>query len=356
MPEINHCKGVISTFVETNRLRMHVLTAGNPEHPPILFLHGNTSAATIWEEFMLRLSGDFYCIAPDLRGFGLTDDTKRIDATRGSGDWVDDVTALADVLQLDRFHLAGHSLGGFVCWGLIAACPARLQSVTLFAPGPPMGFGGIKGSKGIANNEAYSGSGAGIVVDDFAERIKAGDRSTEAPFYSPRNAMNRLFWKEGFKAGREEEILSAMLQIHTGDKQYPGDFTASEYWPGVAPGKWGPVNALSPKYNEDITDKVIAAEPKPPLLWVQGADDNIIAELSYSDPGYQGKLGLRAEWPGAEVYPPQPMVSQLEYVLEAYEQQGGRVTSERIEDCGHTAFLEKPRQAERLMRRHLENR
>lgn len=352
--EINHLKGISSGFIDTGRLRMHVLTAGEPGKTPLLFLHGNTSGSTIWEEYMLQFSDNYYCVAPDLRGFGKTDESKIIDATRGLGDWMDDIAALAGTMELRPFHLIGHSLGGFICWGLLGKYPEMLLSATLFSPGPPVGFGGVHGVDGVPNNDDFSGSGGGIVVDAFADRIKEQDRSSEDPLYSPRNVMNRLFWKEGFKAGREEDILTAMLQIHYGDQKYPGDYTDSDYWPGVAPGRFGPVNAISPKYNRTVLEQLLKAASKTRLLWIQGKDDNIISDQSFSDPGYQGKLNMRRGWPGEDVYPPQPMETQIQYALNRYEAEGGTVWREIIDDCGHTPFIEKPKITKKLVLEHIE--
>jgi len=351
--DINHLMGIRSGFVETRRLGMHVLTAGEAGNTPLLFLHGNTSSSTIWEEFMLPFSDDYYCIAPDLRGFGLTDENGLIDATRGLLDWVDDIVALSEAMGLSPFHLVGHSLGGFVCWGLLGLHSGLLRSATLFSPGPPVGFGGVHGVEGTPNNEDYSGSGGGIVVKAFAERIREKDRTAEDPMFSPRNVMNRLFWKEGFRAEREEDFLSAMLQIHFGDRQYPGDSVDSDFWPGVAPGKYGPVNALSPKYNRSVLKQFLEGVPKKRLLWIQGKDDNIISDRSYSDPGFQGKMELRQGWPGEEVYPPQPMEAQVRYALDEYRGSGGYVKKEMIDDCGHTPFIEKPKIAKKLLLNHI---
>lgn len=353
MNKINHLEGIKSGFVETDRLRMHVLTAGNSKNTPILFLHGNTSASTIWEEFMLQFSDEYYCIAPDLRGFGETDATKVIDATRGLNDWLDDITSLVKSMKLQHFHLVGHSLGGFICWGLLANHADLLLSATLFSPGPPTGFGGVHGMEGIPNNEDFSGSGGGIVVKAFADRIKEQDRSDEHPLYSPRNVMNRLFWKEGFRAKREEDILTALLQIHYGAQRYPGDYTHSEYWPGVAPGIYGPVNAISPKYNRSLPEQLSQTKIKIPLLCIQGKDDSIISDQSFSDPGYQGKMNMRKDWPGEEIYPPQPMTSQIGHALSKYEANGGFVRREMIDDCGHTPFIEKPDIARELLFNHI---
>ena len=352
MADISHLEGISASFVSTGRLRTRLLTAGNPDNDPILFLHGNASSSTIWEELMLRLSDDYYCLAPDLRGFGKADDDKIIDARRGMGDWVDDIAALAGELGLESYHLVGHSLGGFVCWGVLASNASQLRTATLIAPGPPMGFGGVSGEEGAPNNPDYSGSGGGIVVEEFARRIREGDRSTDDPLYSPRNTMNRLFWKNGYRADREEDFLTALLQIHTGEKRYPGDYMQSEYWPGVAPGRYGPVNALSPKYNRDILQKLWQSDLKPPLLWIQGEDDQIISDTSFSDPGYQGKMELRQGWPGEEIFPPQPMVSQIRYALRGYERRGGKVRREIVADCGHTPFVEQADRVESLLRNH----
>ena len=40
-------------------------------------------------------------------------------------------------------------------------------------------------------------------------------------------------------------------------------------------------------------------------------------------------------WPGAEVFPPQPMVTQIRTVLERYRVAGGRVRMEMFEGSGH---------------------
>jgi pimeloyl-ACP methyl ester carboxylesterase len=47
-------------------------------------------------------------------------------------------------------------------------------------------------------------------------------------------------------------------------------------------------------------------------------------------------------WPGEEIYPPQPMVSQTRHVLAQYAAQGGAFEEVVIADTGHTPFVEKP--------------
>ena len=51
--------------------------------------------------------------------------------------------------------------------------------------------------------------------------------------------------------------------------------------------------------------------------------------------GTLGKLGLVPGWPGEEVFPPQPMVTQIRNVLERYREHGGRVEMEMFEGSCH---------------------
>src|SRR5680860_75289 len=110
MPSIPTLPGIASARVATPRLTMHVLTSGPADGTPVLFVHSNASSNTFWEEVMLALPAGFRAIAPDLRGYGSSDDAV-IDATRGVFDWVDDLLALKDALGISKYHVAGHSLG-----------------------------------------------------------------------------------------------------------------------------------------------------------------------------------------------------------------------------------------------------
>jgi hypothetical protein len=47
------------------------------------------------------------------------------------------------------------------------------------------------------------------------------------------------------------------------------------------------------------------------VLWVRGADDRTVSDTSTADFGYLGKTGMVPHWPGEELYPPQPGVSQI---------------------------------------------
>lgn len=344
--------GVTAERVETDRLGTRVLFAGPEDGTPVLFIHGNASSATFWEEIMLSLPVGYRGIALDLRGYGDADRDKKIDATRGMGDFADDVIALLDELGIEKTHVVGHSLGGGVVFRLLMDYPERFLTVTLVNPSSPYGFGGTKGVEGTLNYEDAAGSGGGVVNPDFPRLIGEGDRSTDNPQASPRVVMNSFYWKPPFVPEREEDLLSSLLSEHIGEDAYPGDMTPSENWPNVAPGRFGPINASSPKYVKPVKH-LLEAEPKHDILWVRGSDDQIVSDTSLFDLGTLGSMGAVPGWPGADVFPPQPMVSQTRDVLEKYAAAGGSYTEVVIEDTGHTPYVEKPDEFNRHFHEHI---
>jgi len=352
MSTIPTLPGITSKQIDTPRLKQHALFSGSENGAPVLFVHGNASSATFWEEIMLKLPGEFRGIAPDLRGYGDTED-KLIDATRGAGDWVDDLLALAQTLGLTRYHVVGHSLGGAVLFSLVPAASASILSATLVNPGSPYGFGGSKGLEGAPCYEDCAGSGGGVVNPEFARLMGEKNRGSDNPQASPRVVMNSFYWKPPFKPAREEDLLSSLLSEKVGPDKYPGDCVPSSNWPNVAPGKWGPLNALSRRYVGDSVKRFIAAQPKPPVLWVRGSDDQIVSDNSLFDMGTLGKLGFVPGWPGDDVYPPQPMVGQTRAVLEQYTAGGGAYWEKIMADTGHTPYIEKPDEFIDLLVKHL---
>ncbi|HQV69395.1 MAG TPA: alpha/beta hydrolase [Thermoflexales bacterium] len=328
--------GITSQMIHTKRINTHVLTSGPENAPRIVFIHGNFSGSTYWEEAMLALK-EYRCIAPDLRGYGDTED-KLIDATRGAKDWSDDLKALSDALGSKPAHLVGWSIGAAAVWQFALDYPELVSSITLVAPISPYGFGGTQGVDGKPNYADCAGSGGGVVNPEFVQRIQAHDTGAESP-NSPRNVMNAFFYKPPFKAAREDAFLESSLLEKTGTEKYPGDLTMSGNWPNVAPGKFGPINATSPKYFD--VSAIANAKVKPPILWIRGDADQIVADFSLFDMGTLGQLGAVPGWPGADVFPPQPMVSQTRAVLEAYKANGGAYAEVVFENCGHSPNIEK---------------
>jgi pimeloyl-ACP methyl ester carboxylesterase len=331
--------GINQLKVKTNRLEVAYLEAGTGDIP-IVLVHGNCASSLFFQDFMLALAATnrYTVYAPDMRGYG-DSEALPVDATRGVRDFSDDLDAFVQALGLPPFHLLGWSLGGNVAMQYAIDYPGKLRSLTLESPGSPFGFGGCKGVEGSLIWPDGAGSGGGTANPDFVQRLAKGDRGNEQT--SPRTVMNTFYFKPPFRAtpDREEIYVTSMLLMKVAEENYPGDITPSQNWPNVAPGTKGVNNALSPVYLNQGNFATI--DQKPPVLWIRGANDQIVADQSLFDLGFLGQLGAIPGWPGVEVYPAQPMVSQVRLVLDNYQSNGGQYSEVILADCGHSPHIEK---------------
>ncbi len=326
--------GVRSSHVDTDRIRMRVLQSGPDDGVPVVLVHGNLSTARFYEHLMPELPPHLRVIAPDMRGFGETEPAP-LDATRGLADWADDTAALLRALGVATPpHLVGWSTGGAAIARFAADRP--VTSLTFLDPVSPYGYGGTH-PDGSPCFPDCSGSGGGSINPEVVERLRAGDTTDESPF-SPRNVFRAFYVAPGFVEPREDLLVAEMLTTVLGDTNYPGDVTASENWPGFAPGTSGILNALSPKYCN--WTGILDLDPKPPVLWTHGGADLVVADGSPLEMGTLGASGAVPGWPGAEVYPPQPMVTQIREVLTRYAEAGGSVRIEILDGAGHGPHLD----------------
>lgn len=323
--------------VSTPRLTTAVLVDERTEGEPVVFIHGNVSSSLFWQESILALPAGFRGFAPDLRGFGSTQ-TLPVDASLGLGDFTADLFSLLDALEITRAHLVGWSMGGGIAMRMLLERPEAVASLTLVSPVSPYGFGGTKGPNGELTTPDGAGTGGGGANPEFVAALAAGDNGSDSP-NSPRNVMNSMYFADGYRSPLEDIFVESMLTTATGEANYPGDSTASVNWPGFAPGTSGVLNTMAPGVHN--VSGIVEVPNKPPVLWVHGVKDSIVSDESLFDFATLGKLGIVPGWPGIEVCPPQPMVSQTRAVLDAYTAAGGSYRELAL-DCGHSAMVEKP--------------
>jgi pimeloyl-ACP methyl ester carboxylesterase len=334
--------GLESRYLGDGPGRLHVLTSPG-DGPVVCLLHGNLSTARFFEPAALQLPSSWHLILPDLRGFGRSGPAP-VDATRGLRDFADDLhRALSDGFDGPDgrpVHLAGWSMGGGAVMQYAIDHPDRVASLTLISPVSPFGFGGTKGEDGALCRDDGAGSGAGVVAAELVRRISEGDRSDDSQF-SPRSVLRALYLKppRRLPPAVEDLFVDEILATATGDDNYPGDHRPSAHWPGVAPGTRGVANAMAPLYCDLSKFADVAA--RVPVLWLRGADDQIVSDTSPIDVGYLGASGVMPGWPG-EDFPAQPMVAQTRAVLRRAQAAGGAVTEVVFPDCGHSPHLEDP--------------
>jgi pimeloyl-ACP methyl ester carboxylesterase len=101
---------------------------------PVVLLHANTGNADSWQYNTPALAAAGYrAIAFDRRGWGRSTPDPATGPQPGT--IADDLHALAEYLQLDRFHLVGVAGGGFVAYDYALWHPERLRSLVVAASG-----------------------------------------------------------------------------------------------------------------------------------------------------------------------------------------------------------------------------
>jgi pimeloyl-ACP methyl ester carboxylesterase len=118
--------------ISANGLTIHYTTEG--EGPPLVLFHAATSSATEdWAAQRPVLRQHYTLYLPDARGHAAT----RWDTDQG---WshallLEDAVAFADALGLERFHVAGLSMGAATALGLAITRPERVRSAVIAATG-----------------------------------------------------------------------------------------------------------------------------------------------------------------------------------------------------------------------------
>jgi pimeloyl-ACP methyl ester carboxylesterase len=96
-------------------LLLHVREWGQPEGPPILFIHGWSQNHLCWaRQYESALAGEFRLVAYDLRGHGMSEAPLEPEHYTDGKLWADDVAAIIEELALDHPVLVGWSYGAFV--------------------------------------------------------------------------------------------------------------------------------------------------------------------------------------------------------------------------------------------------
>jgi pimeloyl-ACP methyl ester carboxylesterase len=115
-----------SLFVQARGLKHHVRVWGPSDAPRLWMVHGWMDVSASWQFVVDHLSRQWRVMAPDWRGFGLTD---RAPAdSYWFPDYLADFDALLDALEPESpIHLVAHSMGGTVAMTYAGVRPQRIR-------------------------------------------------------------------------------------------------------------------------------------------------------------------------------------------------------------------------------------
>ncbi|MFN3019846.1 alpha/beta fold hydrolase [Chryseobacterium sp. TY3] len=95
----------------------------------LVLLHGFMENLEIWDDMMPHLSEDFQLVKVDLSGFGKSAPIAEIQTMEL---FAEEIKKLTDHLEINKFHLLGHSMGGYISLAFAEKFPELLKSFTLF--------------------------------------------------------------------------------------------------------------------------------------------------------------------------------------------------------------------------------
>ncbi|MFP6561923.1 alpha/beta fold hydrolase [Paraburkholderia sp. B3] len=119
--------------IQTNGPRIHVTVQGDGE-PALVFLHYWGGSSRTWDGVVGQLADRYRTVAIDHRGWG---DSEAPAQGYAIADLANDAQDVVEALDLRRYVLVGHSMGGKVAQLLASRRPRGLAGVVLVAPSPP---------------------------------------------------------------------------------------------------------------------------------------------------------------------------------------------------------------------------
>lgn len=121
-------------------MKLHCAVAGDAGRPLMLFLHGFPEFWAAWREPMARFAArGWLCVAPDLRGYNLSDKPEDVEAYKAKH-LVNDVLALGAHYSAKKFVLVAHDWGGAVAWAVAIAHAGRLERLVMINSPHPYVF------------------------------------------------------------------------------------------------------------------------------------------------------------------------------------------------------------------------
>ncbi|MBE2220179.1 MAG: alpha/beta hydrolase [Anaerolineae bacterium] len=117
-------------FIEVLAVQTAYVTTGKPDGRPVVLLHGMSSSADNYRETMHVLAESRWLIAPDIPGFGLSEETQPYTMVH----LVEWLAAFREALDLPPMDLVGHSFGGALATSFALSYPEDVASLLLSAP------------------------------------------------------------------------------------------------------------------------------------------------------------------------------------------------------------------------------
>jgi abhydrolase domain-containing protein 6 len=122
--------GMVLRSVTVDGLVWPYLEGGNPAGKAVVLVHGFGGDKDNWSFYAPYMTGEYRLICPDLPGFG--ENARRLDVDHAVAVQAVRLRDFLDALGIDKCHLGGNSMGGYIALHFALEFPERLRSLTLF--------------------------------------------------------------------------------------------------------------------------------------------------------------------------------------------------------------------------------
>ena len=151
MPEFDFRGGVISYEV-------------SGQGPALIFLHGFLENRSIWNNYVRSLSSKYKVVSIDLPGHG---SSSNFGYCHSMEVMAESVMAVLKLLDIRRFHLIGHSMGGYVSMAIAEKFADKIRGLCMF--------------HSTADNDSEAKKAERLKVIKVVQRNKAVFISTSIP-------------------------------------------------------------------------------------------------------------------------------------------------------------------------------
>lgn len=251
-----------SAFITLRERRYHVRIWGDNDAPTIFFLHGWGDVGASFQFVIDALQGNWRIVAPDWRGFGLS---QWNEGPYWFPDYIADLDALLDIYSPEQAtRIAGHSLGGIVA--------------SLYAGIRPERVAGFVNLEGFALWVSAPGETPGR-FEKWLQQIR--DHDSAFRHYNHRAEFSAKLCRDNLRLTRERAaFLAEHSLLDTGNGLV---FAADPHHRWISP-------VLYPLDEAKACWRRVTA----PTLWVAGRDSHIMKQFVDHPDDYQARMACFA--------------------------------------------------------------
>jgi abhydrolase domain-containing protein 6 len=215
--------GLIKKEIQVDDHRIAYLEGGKGQ--TVLLLHGFGANKDNWTRFAKYLTGDYHLVIPDIPGFGESSQIQK--ANYDVENQLKRIDRFTEVMKLERFHLAGNSMGGMFAAIYGAKYPRKILTLALLAPG------GVKSPKMSELAILLQKGTNPLLVGNAEDYDKVIELCFVKPPFIPSQFKKVLAADAIAHSDFNKKILDDMKWNHTGGMPSPMETFLEPYLPQI---------------------------------------------------------------------------------------------------------------------------